>query len=415
MINITTNVYGDCESCEIVAMLASYYSMFLIVLATFGNAFSSYVCFRKELQKVSTFRIYSLVFIFAGLAMYTWILDIFLQLFQPKKYFKLHNIDDINVVESYSVPTCKIFTFLQYFSLQCSAWLLTYSSIDQILKLYFPSIKYNRNKKYVYKICIFIVVVFGLLNCHILLFAGKVLHVYTDTLTHKTLNLSLIQMDTNISYTINNHLVCFDSDVYSFWPLLDQIHLFVYSLIPYCVMINCNFLLIRKIFHFRPKTTTNTTLSGLKKKRQLSLIIVFISCLFITCTSPSIVLYGYFFAQLSSTPVGFLMLPISDLIHLSFIGYHFIIQFLINKIFRTEFLFALHQARNNCWIIGIKSLLLLKLISFDKYVKARDLHSIKNTKNFFTQKTEKNGSLTLKNNKIESPSFLPSWRMNMRV
>ena len=45
------------------------------------------------------------------------------------------------------IPTCKLYTFNQYFSLEALSWLLAYSMIDQSLQLYFPKIKYNSDTK----------------------------------------------------------------------------------------------------------------------------------------------------------------------------------------------------------------------------------------------------------------------------
>ena len=165
-------ILNNKKVCDTFVKMFSYYAACLIIFATIGNFFSSFVCFRKSLQKISTFKIYALVFIFEALCQYTWILDIFLLLFIEPKHYSLQTIDDINIIESFSVPTCKIFTFNQYYSLQCISWLYAYASVDQILKIYFPKAKYNLNQKYVYIICGIILTLLFLLNSHILLFAG---------------------------------------------------------------------------------------------------------------------------------------------------------------------------------------------------------------------------------------------------
>ena len=103
-------------------------------------------------------------------------------------------IDDVNIIESLGLPTCKIFTFLQYYSLQCISWLLMSVSIDQGLKVYFPHSRYILNPKLSYGFAIVrlnfilkkinyiktpksfkatMIILFGI-NVHILLFVGKV-------------------------------------------------------------------------------------------------------------------------------------------------------------------------------------------------------------------------------------------------
>ncbi len=120
------------------------YSILLIIISTFGSTFSSFVCYRLGKKGIPTFKILSFVFILEATTQYTWILDIFLQIFFENNNEK-SAIDNVNIIESLSIPTCKIFAFNQYFSLQALSWLLVYSMIDQNLQLYFRNIKYNLN------------------------------------------------------------------------------------------------------------------------------------------------------------------------------------------------------------------------------------------------------------------------------
>ncbi len=146
-------VNSECVGCDIYVDILSIYSILLIFFGTFGNLFASYICSRPSLQKVSTFRILTVLFIYEIFSLYTWNLDIFLKLFWPNSKGVNITIDNINIIESINLVTCKIFTFMQYYSLQCISWFLMYVSADQCIKLYFPNIKYSRNLKYVYPIC----------------------------------------------------------------------------------------------------------------------------------------------------------------------------------------------------------------------------------------------------------------------
>lgn len=115
------------------------YAICLIVFGTALNLFSIYICRRPRLKNTSTFVILSFFFFFNAASLYTWNLDTFLALF-PSLIPKQANttgsdINNDNILESFNIFTCKIFTFLQYFSLQAVAWLLCYINIDQNIKV----------------------------------------------------------------------------------------------------------------------------------------------------------------------------------------------------------------------------------------------------------------------------------------
>ena len=141
-----------CRACEIITNILSAYAMVLIVFGTVGNLWASFICFRPPLQKVSSFRILSILFIFEIFSLYTWNLDIFLKFFVENKGVET-TIESINIIESLNLVTCKIFAFLQFYSLQCISWFLMYISVDQFVKLYWPNTKYSMKPKFVYPIC----------------------------------------------------------------------------------------------------------------------------------------------------------------------------------------------------------------------------------------------------------------------
>jgi hypothetical protein len=145
---------GDREltAIKVITYVYIYYCLFLTIFGTIGNAFASLICFRKTLQKVSTFRIQSIVFIHAFLTLYTWNLDHFLKVFKPYTETIMH-IDEVNIMESFNIVTCKIFAFTQYYSLQTTSWLLMYVSVDQTIKMYIPNIRYSLKPTKVYPIC----------------------------------------------------------------------------------------------------------------------------------------------------------------------------------------------------------------------------------------------------------------------
>jgi len=87
------------------------YSICLIIISTLDSTFSKFVCYRLGKKGKQTFRILSFIFILEATSQYTWILDIFLKIFTPNNDEK-SAIDNTNIIESFSIPTCKIYLHL---------------------------------------------------------------------------------------------------------------------------------------------------------------------------------------------------------------------------------------------------------------------------------------------------------------
>jgi hypothetical protein len=344
------------------------YSILLIIISTLGSTFSSFVCYSLGKKGIPTFKILSFVFILEATTQYTWILDIFLQIFVENNDEK-SAIDNINIIESLSIPTCKIFAFNQYFTLEALSWLLVYSMIDQNLQLYFPKIKYNLNSKYVNMICWIIIIFFALFNSHILMFAGLI------EIGNATIN--------ETKEVVN----CFHGvtyGFYAFWPLWDQIHMFVYSFIPFVLMIACNLLTIKKIFkHKITDHLSKKQLEKEKKKRTLTINLLTSSFLFIACSMPAVLSFGYFFESLSSSFSTSYILPGSDLLNFTFIGLNFLLYFILNKVFRHEFYFCLYQIKIVSRFNYLKIFHSLRLISSQKLINEDNKYKKEIKRKFF--------------------------------
>ena len=344
------------------------YSILLIIISTLGSTFSSFVCYSLGKKGIPTFKILSFVFILEATTQYTWILDIFLQIFVENDDEK-SAIDNVNIIESFSIPTCKIFTFNQYFTLEALSWLLVYSMIDQNLQLYFPKIKYNLNSKYVNMICWIIIIFFALFNSHILMFAG------------------LIEIGNTTINETKEVVNCFHGvtyGFYAFWPLWDQIHMFVYSFIPFVLMIACNLLTIKKIFkHKITDHLSKKQLEKEKKKRILTINLLTSSFLFIACSMPAVLSFGYFFESLSSSFSTSYILPGSDLLNFTFIGLNFLLYFILNKVFRHEFYFCLYQIKIVSRFNYLKIFHSLRLISSQKLINEDNKYKKEIKRNFF--------------------------------
>ncbi len=96
---------------NLIEEILGIYSICLIIISTLGSTFSSFVCYRLGKKGKQTFRILSFIFILEATSQYSWILDIFLEIFVHNNSEK-SSIDNTNIIESFSIPTCKIYLHL---------------------------------------------------------------------------------------------------------------------------------------------------------------------------------------------------------------------------------------------------------------------------------------------------------------
>ncbi|RNA12601.1 hypothetical protein BpHYR1_009087 [Brachionus plicatilis] len=261
----------------------------------FSDCNDSIVCQIEEII-LKVISIYALVITIIGTlanipSMYTWNLDVFL-LIIPKDQKSLiiqYSIDEQNFIERLSIPTCKIFTFIQFFSLHSISWLLTYMSVDQAVKVFFPTTQFLNTRK-TYMFGGIIVLVIFLLNFHILLFAGVVQHLVMNET--KKINGSLV--NSTVKFDV---ISCYDTNLYSFYPVWDRIHLIVYCFLPFSIMAICN---VSMTIRLRPDKALNISCESVtaKKRRQISKFIIIYSIMFMLCTLPQVICFGFFFVPL---------------------------------------------------------------------------------------------------------------------
>lgn len=300
----------------------SGYAIFLVIVGTVFNTFSIYLCKRTILRKNSTFKILSFLFFYNILSLYTWNVDIFLRIFVPLNVKNVTTINDHNKLESLNIFTCKFFTFVQYFSLQAIAWLLTYVSVNQVIKINFPTYRHVHQSR----VCIVLSVLLFLVNSHIILFVG----VYRDV------DVNVRSNESNATWTMTV-FECYETEFYNFYPTWDQVHTFIYCFIPFLIMIVCNLLLTKKIL-ISARNFTSVSQASMKKKKTISVFILMHSLLFIVCSMPEKICYGYFYDSLSNSDYGNLVLVITDELTFTFFGLNFMFQLIVNKLYRKEFI-----------------------------------------------------------------------------
>ena len=100
--------------------ILGWYSLIIIILGTIGNLIIFYVCVKTN--KNSTFILLRYLAINDMISLYYWNLNNF------TKVFNLY-------LESLNLYSCKIGTWIQFSSLQSSAWILVYIFIRYKLLL----------------------------------------------------------------------------------------------------------------------------------------------------------------------------------------------------------------------------------------------------------------------------------------
>ena len=88
------------------------YSIILVILGTIGNALTCLVCLKKKLRCITTFILIAFMAISETASIYIWNVDHFIL-----PFFGFE-------IEYLNIYSCKISVFIQFFSLECSAWLL---------------------------------------------------------------------------------------------------------------------------------------------------------------------------------------------------------------------------------------------------------------------------------------------------
>ena len=98
--------------------------VFLMILGVIGNGLALYVLTRRKLRFQSTMLYFASLTIIDSIALCQWNLSIFLK----------HRLNPLlNSIEEQSLFLCKYISFIEYFLLQTSAWILAIITIDRFL------------------------------------------------------------------------------------------------------------------------------------------------------------------------------------------------------------------------------------------------------------------------------------------
>ena len=152
--------------------LVRYGSIFLLIVGTFGNIVSFIIFSYGTLRRSSTFRYLALLSLMDLVVLYSGLLDLFLMV----EYRGTHSIRSINPI------SCRLHTFITYWSQHSSSWILSFISVDRAVAT--NCIKFARkfctprSANYIVAIILISIAIF---NCHELIFLHIQDHISNQT------------------------------------------------------------------------------------------------------------------------------------------------------------------------------------------------------------------------------------------
>jgi len=167
-------------------------------------------------------------------------------------------------LQTYNVPACKFFSFLNYFAAQVSAWLRVFICLDRYLSLSRLHKTWFSQSKHVLIIINCILIVFTIINFPMFLFACYY----------------------NADGTVNA-----DSHLYQVYPMWDYMNLGFYNCAPFLFMVIFN---SGVIYHLILLQKTSTVQNSQIQHRSISITLVITTFLFLIMTIPGTVAYAFF-------------------------------------------------------------------------------------------------------------------------
>ncbi|CAF2071788.1 unnamed protein product [Rotaria magnacalcarata] len=254
MTNSSNNTFINLKN-ETRASFIAYYSLALIIVGTLLNIFTFIILCQPAFKNTAakpTIHYMRSIAIFDIIMLYGWNLDHYL--------LEVHR----NTLQLYSIPFCKICSFLDYFTPQMSAWLRVFICLDRYLSLSRLERTWFSHSKNVLIIIASNSIVFTIINAHVLLFACFY----------------------NTDGSINAN-----AQWYEVYPLWDYVNLGLYNCIPFILMVIFD---SGVIYHFIHVDQVTTIQHRRIQHRSITITLVITTLLFLTMTTPATVYYGFF-------------------------------------------------------------------------------------------------------------------------
>lgn len=263
----------------------TYIPLVLICMGVSGNM-SSLVIFRRYTRfKYNSSMVYlSVMSVTDTLSLFCWNLD---------HYLIYNQCASILIVNKF---LCKLAIFVQFFSLQSSALLLSAMSVDRYIHVaHFPGSRMSklpfRTAKSAFVWSVLILVLVFALNSHILVCAcdlmDESLHVESSYPRMKKIVIVIEKINT--VYTYKNGFLLF--------PTWERIHMGLYVLFPFFIMIIANSLIIRTLYLLRKNALvfdkSLSSSSSYKKKMKNILTLLALTFIFLLMTLPNSIVQAF--------------------------------------------------------------------------------------------------------------------------
>lgn len=282
-----------------IELYLSYYTILLIIVGTICNLISFITMNLRRLRKYTCMKILSFLSLVDALVLYQWNLNTFFKynLSTPPMYQDLEEI---------SIFWCRWISFLAFFSLQLSSWLLSLVSLDRVLVVYSFKWRLFTNKpNRIYLLITGLVSVIFTLNSHIIFLNGF----KNETIVSSQKMNATLEQKSVICYQKKN-------DKNYIFPKWETVHLLVYNAIPFTIMLICNSLIIYNIKFAR--RVQSKTKSSCKKKRRMTVMLILVTFSFMLLTLPSVIVHTFLREFLSNKPYRRLVnMIVNNLLHTS--------------------------------------------------------------------------------------------------
>ncbi|CAF1050576.1 unnamed protein product [Didymodactylos carnosus] len=278
----------------------TYYPLVLVIGGTLLNLLTFLIFCRPIFQNRPTMHYFRAMAVFDILMLYGWNLDHFL----TSKY-------DYDL-EHYSISTCKLFTFLNYFAAETSAWLRVCTCVDRLIAL--SSLNLYRTKINSHKTVLIIifstVLIIFLIDAHILIF--------TCYKTWDSVNNLTILKTGSTFYALN--------------PMWDYVNLVLYNCIPFLLMSGFNSSIIYHLFQMKRTSMVQSKI----QHRQITITLVIYTLLFSIMTIPGTIAYAFFLPKLENKVYRDWLLHLLDSILYTYHISSFFLYLITFKEFRQE-------------------------------------------------------------------------------
>ena len=304
-------------------LIIAYISLINIIIGVTGNVISFIVFVTcQELRKMSHIVYLTYCSVMNVLSLFNWNLNHFLT--------PIYGI----AIESIDLASCRIFSFLQYFSLESSAYLLSFMCIDRFVSVvsvpgsFASRLPFSTARSAHLWSLLIMIILFGI-HSHLLILNG-----YFDP--PQLINLTINE---NFSISVlyqNPDFHCYSySPTFTMFPFWDSVHLYLFTFIPFVIMLTFNVLLIVKTLlpHNNSSLKTSKSDETNRERRRLTRSILALTISFFLMTVPAAVAFGYFGEVYQGSPLEFFFNFLDNLsfMHQSFL---FINCLITNRVFR---------------------------------------------------------------------------------